>query len=33
MLTYLLAVLAACANVTSPVLQRKASAQVPRKIR
>jgi drug/metabolite transporter (DMT)-like permease len=31
MLTYLLAVLAACANATSSVLQRKANAQVPRK--
>ena len=31
MLTYLLAVLAACANATSSVLQRKANLQVPRK--
>jgi len=30
-LTYLLAVLAACANATSSVLQRKANLQVPRK--
>lgn len=30
MLTYLLAVLAACANATSSVLQRKANRQVPR---
>lgn len=31
MLTYLLAVLAACANATSSVLQRKANREVPRK--
>lgn len=31
MLTYVLAVLAACANATSSVLQRKANRQVPRK--
>jgi drug/metabolite transporter (DMT)-like permease len=31
MLTYLLAILAACANATSSVLQRKANRQVPRK--
>jgi drug/metabolite transporter (DMT)-like permease len=31
MLTYALAVLAACANATSSVLQRKANRQVPRK--
>ena len=31
MLTYLLAVLAACANATSSVLQRKANRKVPRK--
>lgn len=30
MLTYLLAILAACANATSSVLQRKANRQVPR---
>jgi hypothetical protein len=29
MLSYLLAVLAACANATSSVLQRKANQQVP----
>lgn len=31
MLTYLLAILAACANATSSVLQRKANREVPRK--
>ena len=31
MLTYLLAILAACANATSSVLQRKANRKVPRK--
>ena len=31
MLTYLFAVLAACANAVSSVLQRKANAQVPQK--
>jgi len=30
-LTYLLAILAACANATSSVLQRKANLQVPGK--
>src|ERR1700722_1498737 len=32
MLTYLLAVLAACANATSSVLQRKANRKVPRRL-
>ena len=31
MLTYVLAVLAACANATSSVLQRKANRQVPKR--
>ena len=30
MLSYVLAVLAACANATSSVLQRKANREVPR---